>query len=93
MRVAASVSVKPGGEKPARETLEEAARLLSAAGFEVLRIGRFAVSVKGEPADFARVLGVAVEPDKSLSAPAKPAQAELRALVDKVEIASAPKAY
>ena len=53
MDVSATISVKPAdGEKPDRAKLEEAARLLKESGFEVMRIGRFGVSVNRQAGRF-----------------------------------------
>jgi hypothetical protein len=95
MQVSATVRVKPDvlGSKPDRAKLEEAARLLKDCGFNILRVGRFGVSIKGEAASFSDVLGVEPKPDKALSAEAHPAQQELRDLVDLVEVTPEPQLY
>jgi hypothetical protein len=94
MLVAATVSVKPSnGQRPDRKALEEAARLLAQQGFDIVRIGRFGVSIKGEPTDFSRVLGVVAEPNTALAVQANPSQPALGDLIDRVEVAPAPKLY
>lgn len=96
MQVSATVRVRCGAadrDRPARARLEQAARLLEEAGFAVLRIGRFGVSIRGEAHDFSRVLGVEAVPSRALAAPVDPPSPELRDLVDLVEIASEPKSY
>ena len=96
MQVSATVRVRPGTagqERPDRARLERAAHLLSQAGFDVLRIARFGVSIRGEDSDFARVLGVKAVPKTALAAPADPPSPELRELVDLVEVTSEPTLY
>jgi hypothetical protein len=94
MQVSATISVKPDkGEKPDRAKVEEAARLLKQHGFDVVRIGRFGVSVKGSQTDFARVLGVDAAPNQALVVPANPSQPELHDLIDRIEVATDPQLY
>lgn len=94
MQVAATISVKPDkGAKPDRAKLEEAARLLKQHGFDVVRIGRFGVSVTGSQSDFARVLGVDAAPNTALAVPANPSQPELHDLIDRIEVAPDPQLY
>jgi hypothetical protein len=96
MQVSATVRVRPDPadrDEPDRARLHEAARLLQQAGFEVLRIGRFGVSIRGEHRDFSRVLGVDAAPNVALSAPVDVQNPQLRDLVDLVEITSSPKSY
>lgn len=94
MRVTATVSVRPDeGDRPDRKKLEEAAKLLEQSGFDIVRIGRFGISVKGEAADFARVLGVEAAPNKAMAMRAKPSQPELSKIIDQVEVASDPQLY
>jgi hypothetical protein len=96
MQVSATVRVRPGPadrEQPSRARLQEAARLLQQAGFDVLRIGRFGVSIRGEHRDFSRVLGVDAAPNVALSAPVEAQNPQLRDLVDLVEVTSTPKSY
>ena len=94
MEVTATVRIKAeDGGKPARERLEEAAKQLQEAGFDVLRVGRFGISVKGEQSTFSRVLGVETVPNRSLNAKAKPTQQPLDDMVEGVEVASKPQLY
>jgi hypothetical protein len=96
MLLSATVRVRPsaeGQDKPDRVRLEEAARLLEQFGFDVLRIGRFGIGVRGDHRDFLRVLGVNAEPNKPLSAAIEPSDRRLRDLVDLVEVTTNPKIY
>jgi hypothetical protein len=96
MQVSATVRVRPGTAdqvQPDRARLQEAARLLEQAGFHVLRIGRFGVSIRGEHQDFLRVLGIDAVPNMALSAPVEAQNPRLRDLVDFVEVTSEPKSY
>ena len=94
MEVTATVRVKAEhGEKPDRARLQQAADHLEQAGFTVLKVGRFGVSVKGEQSDFSRVLGVEAAPNRSMNAKAKPSHQPLEDLVDGVEVASEPQLY
>jgi hypothetical protein len=45
------------GERPDPAKMERAAALLQESGFEVLRIGRFGVNIKGDEQAFQRELG------------------------------------
>ena len=53
MQVAATVRVRSSeeGARPHKSKLAEAAKLLEQSGFEVTRVGRFGVSVKGDDSD------------------------------------------
>ena len=96
MHISATVRVRLDAADqlgPHRARLEEAARLLKEAGFEILRIGRFGISIRGRRDDFSRVLGVDPAPNKALAAPVDAPDAQLRDLVDLVEVASEPKLY
>src|ERR1700674_2624782 len=96
MQVSATVRVRPGSAdqgEPSRGRLEEAALLLRQSGFEVLRIGRIGVSIRGGQHDFSRVLGVDATANKALAAPVDAPNAQLRDLVDLVEVVSEPKLY
>jgi hypothetical protein len=94
MQISATISVKSDdGERPDRQKLEEAAKLLAQRGFDILRIGRFGVSVRGEQNVFARVLGVAAEPNRAMAAEAKPSEPTLSDLIDRVEVATEPQTY
>ncbi len=95
MEVSATVRVKPdvSGTKPKRRKLERVADVLQSAGFHVLRIGRFGVSIKGEATDFSTILGVETSPNTALSAAVHPTQPELNELIDLVEVAPKPSMY
>lgn len=90
----ATVRVKPEAAvpdaRPTRDLLDRAARLLEECGFHVLRIGRFGVSIAGEPATFSRELGVDVEPGKALTEMPKPRHEPLARLIDLVEVTTPP---
>jgi hypothetical protein len=94
--ISATVRVRPVSkeeEKPDRKRLERAASLLEQHGFDVLRIGRFGVSVRGDHTVFSRVLGVDVQIKKSSAAPVGASDPRLHDLVDRVEVASDPNVY
>jgi hypothetical protein len=94
MQISATVRVKAShGGKPDRRRLEEAAKLLRQSGFNVLRIGRFGVSIRGDDRDFSRVLGVKAEPNCALKVNVSPEQGALRRLVDLVEITPSPQYF
>ncbi len=78
------------GGRPDQARMERAATLLKESGFEVLRIGRFGVNIKGDATAFKRALGVDVSGAKSLVEAPKPAHEELSQLIDLVEIADKP---
>jgi hypothetical protein len=90
----ATVRVRAGadaeGGRPDQAKMERAADLLKQSGFEVLRIGRFGVNIKGDPSAFQRELGVDVSNAKSLVEAPKPSHHELSQLIDLVEIADKP---
>jgi hypothetical protein len=96
MLVTATVRVCPrqqGSDRPDRESLEEVARILRESGFSILRIGRFGVSIRGEEAEFAMVLGINAEPGKRFSGAPEAINLRLGELIDLVEVAPDPKAY
>ncbi len=94
MRITATVLVNATeGSKPDPARVEEAARLLARSGIDVLRIGRFGVSVEAESEVFARVLGVTPVPDGHKSYPVDPAEPALRDLLDSVELNAPPRTY
>lgn len=94
MQVSATVMVYGDGDaKPEPHQLEKAAKILRENGFDVLRVGRFGVSITGNTEDFARVLGVAPTPGVSMSAPANPNEPSLRELVKSVEVVSKPEMF
>ena len=73
-----------GGLPPSPERLAQAARVLSARGFQVLRVGRVGLLVQAEPAKFLEVLDVAVAPG-AFSVPVGKADGEIRSLIERVE--------
>ena len=83
--VKANVQVKSeGGTLPSSERLAQAAYLLSAHGFQVLRTGRLGLLVEADAQRFRDVLGVTVGHDAT-SAPVHLADFALGALVQRVE--------
>jgi hypothetical protein len=78
------------GERPDPAKMERAAALLQESGFEVLRIGRFGVNIKGDDQAFQRELGVDVSKSGSLVEAPRPSHHELSQLIDLVEIAKPP---
>jgi hypothetical protein len=96
MQVSATVRVtsdQTSEQKPNAGRLKRAAELLKKAGFDILRIGRFGVSVRGEEAAFRDVLGVIPKANKALIAPSARRVSELRELVDLVEVAPPAQLY
>ena len=95
MEVAATVRVKSdvSGDKPEQAKLERTADVLQSLGFQVLKIGRFGVSIRGEETDFSKVLGVEASPNKALSAEVNPTRPELKELIDLVEVTPKPNLY
>lgn len=94
MDVAATVRVKSAGDssdRPDRARLERAAELLKGQGFTIQRLGRYGVSIVGKDEDFHRALGVRPEPGKALAAPVVPREAELRDLIDLIEVVPKPE--
>ena len=78
------------GERPDPAKMERAAALLQESGFEVLRIGRFGVNIKGDDQAFQRELGVDVSKSGSLVEAPRPPHHELSQLIDLVEFAKPP---
>jgi hypothetical protein len=78
------------GERPDPAKMERAAVLLQESGFEVLRIGRFGVNIKGDDQAFQRELGVDVSKSENLVEAPRPPHQELSQLIDLVEIAKPP---
>jgi hypothetical protein len=78
-------------ERPERARLEQAAQVLADEGFDVIRVGRFGVSVSSEDDNFERVLGV--EPRAALVAPVQPKRPELKDLVDLIQVDNEPQFY
>ena len=96
MNISATVRVRPGTadqDTPDRARLEEVARRLKQSGFDVLRIGRLGISVRGTQSDFARVLGVDAAPNLPLTAVPHAFDPLLHDLIDMVEVTSRPKSY
>jgi hypothetical protein len=96
MKISATVRVRLGTtdrESPDRKRLEQAAHALKQAGFDVLRIGRFGISVRGTQDHFLRVLGVEVDPGKAAAVRIDVPDRQLRDLFDLVEIATNPTLY
>jgi hypothetical protein len=90
----ATVRVKPqagvADTRPTRDLLARAAKMLEQRGFEILRIGRFGVSIVGEPSTFSRELGVEViKGGAALNMP-KPRYRPLAQLIDLVEVTTPP---
>jgi hypothetical protein len=81
------------GERPSADALERVADALKRGGLSVLRVGRFGVSVEGEAEDFARTLGVALEPNRSRTVQANPREDELSDLVGSVEVTGTPERF
>ena len=94
MLAEATVRVKAqdpaAGSRPCQEDLERAAELLRGRGIEVIRIGRYGVSVRADEAVFERELGVAVKAGEPLVADPRPRDAALAVLIDLVEVAGRP---
>ena len=90
----ATVRVRADGggaeARPDQAKMERAAALLKESGFEVLRIGRFGVNIKGDDQAFKRALGVDVSNAKSLVEAPRPSHQELSQLIDLVEITGKP---
>ena len=97
MIATATIRVRPpanvSGQRPARERMERAAELLRQSGFEVLRIGRFGVNVKGDETAFQRELGVDLGQAASIVEAPRPHLKELSQLIDLVEIAAPPLSF
>jgi hypothetical protein len=79
--------------RPEKQQLESTAKILEGLGFDVLRVGRFGVSIEGSDERFAEVFGVQVPPSKSLVASVNPQQKELADLVDLLEVAPEAKQF
>jgi len=90
----ATVRVRPeadaAGGRPGQAKMERAADLLKQRGFEVLRIGRYGVNIKGDDQAFQRELGVDVSNAKSVVEAPRPAHQELSQLIDLVEVTGKP---
>lgn len=89
-KVTATVRVRSDDEanqRPTRVRMEEAADYLRKLGFDVLRVGRFGLSVQAFRSVLERELGVQLGPDDVLVSEVNPPKAELAKLIDLVEIA------
>jgi hypothetical protein len=96
MEVTATVKVKSETTpeaRPSRNRVEEVARLLRGAGFEVFHVGRFGVGVRAESPLFHSKLGVDVDAFKALVSPIKTTEPKLAALVESVEYAPPAEFY
>jgi hypothetical protein len=97
MLLSGTVRVRPlsGGEmgRPSQVALQDVARLLTEAGFRVLKVGRFGVSIEGDDTKFKGVLGVNAAPDRALVAPINPSNPQLGKLVDLLEMVPKPQLY
>lgn len=87
------VRARSEGARPSASDVSAAAEKLRIAGFEVLRVGRFGISVAADGERFERILGVRPEPGQPLVAQIAPSDAELGQLVDQLEVASKPESY
>jgi hypothetical protein len=87
------VTPSPSGEKPDRSRLERTAEILKESGFDVLKIGRFGVSVRADANAFRNVLGVSPSTDTALCSATEPKNSELRNLIDLVEVTPRPHLY
>ncbi len=90
MKATVRVRANSESERPDRNRLESAARELATEGFDVLRVGRFGVSVSGDRERFLQSLGVDLQ---STVAEAHPSRAALRELVDLVQLDSEPEYF
>lgn len=90
----ATVRVRPAsdtaGARPDQASMERAAELLRESGFEVLRIGRFGVNIRGDEHVFQRKLGINVKAAGKLVEAPSPSDKELSQLIDLVEITGPP---
>ena len=90
----ATVRVRSAGDaagaRPEQAKMERTATLLRESGFEVLRIGRFGVNIRGDEQAFQRELGIDVSSTGNLVEAPRPSHQELSQLIDLVEIAGPP---
>ena len=95
MDVSATVRVttSPSEGKPDRSRLERTAEILKESGFDVLKIGRFGVSIRADASAFRNVLGVLATADTALCTATEPKNSELRDLIDLVEVTPRPRLY
>jgi hypothetical protein len=87
------VAAIDGGQdtKPERSRVEAAAEALRENGFEIVRLGRFGVSVAAPAGVFESVLGARVQAGVAMSAAVEPSAASLAGLVVAIEVAAPPK--
>lgn len=93
VRVRPRQPVEPRVSRPDPDDLEEAARLLSACGFLVRRVGRFGVSVEADADVFLRSLGVDLRHASDRVQVPRPASPDLDRLVDLVESSPDPEMF
>ena len=95
MDVSATVRVttSPSEEKPDRSRLERTAEILKELGFDVLKIGRFGVSVRADASAFRNVLGCQRRPTRHFAPRPNQINSELRDLIDLVEVTPRPQLY
>jgi hypothetical protein len=97
MGAKATVRVRAGADgtasRPPRAALDEAAERLAQRGFNVLRIGRFGVSIEGEPSTFRREFGIEVQDGSPLIERPSPRDAGLAKLIDLIEVTSTPVSF
>lgn len=93
MQVSATIQAKreKPDARPSRTTVESLADELRRRGFEVLRAGRFGVSVRADETAFQRTFGF--DPCSSSDPTHKVISGELRRLADAVEVAVAPTPF
>lgn len=93
MQVSATVQAKrdENDARPSRITVETLADELRRRGFEVLRAGRFGVSVRADETAFQHTFGF--DPVGSPEPTHKVISGELRRLADAVELAVPPTPY
>jgi len=91
-RIRASIRVVPESfegeapKRPSRERMATAAEGLQRCGFEILRVGRFGVSVEADPAQYLEILGVPVIPGTAIVAKVNPTAPQLAGVVDLLEV-------
>lgn len=93
VRVRPRKPVEPTMLRPDPEDLQEAARLLSACGFQVRRVGRFGVSVEADADVFLRTLGVDLRLASDRVKVPRPASPDLDRLIDLVESSPDPEIF
>ncbi len=77
--------INPEGGRPSPAQVSAVAVRLSALGFDVVYVGRMAVSIEGDAERFEGVLGVPPPGPNGYSLPVHPDDAMLRSGVDRVE--------